>query len=88
MSRVHEPVPPRWHDSMRLRRSCLFRWQSERALTNAEACSCARDLISSHGVGEWDYVVVQLDSGACDWEFRFKPHRARRAPTRIDVWRS
>jgi hypothetical protein len=71
-----EGLPPRWRDNMRERRACLFRYRCDESLTPTEAESVAEELIADNGKGRWDFRVVQLDEGGCEWEFRFKPRLA------------
>ncbi len=70
-------LPPRWCDSMRERRACLFHYRCETTISAAQAESVALELIKQNGKGQWDCRVVKLDAGGSDWEFRFKPQLAR-----------
>lgn len=72
-----EKLPPRWLDSMRQRRICLFHYRCHRSLTTTQAESVALELIADNGKGPWDFRVVQLDAAGRDWEFRFAPRLAR-----------
>lgn len=73
MNGLPEHLPPKWLESMHQRRACLLHFESEKPLSPGRARFIALDLLASNGEGEWDCGVVQLDSGGCDWEFRFKP---------------
>ena len=76
-------LPPRWRDSMRLRRACLLHYQCERSLTARQAESVALELIEDNGEGRWHCMVVPLDASGRDWEFRFKPRLATATRPRI-----
>lgn len=68
-----EYLPPRWRDSMRLRRSCLLHFDAERTLSQKQAGKLADGLAADHGKGKWHCQAVQLDGRGREWEFRFTP---------------
>lgn len=80
MARLRETtdgLPPRWLESMRERRACLYRYRCPQTLTDTQAESVALELAKVNGTGRWDCSVVCLDGAGRDWEFRFKPRLAR-----------